>query len=302
MRLLLLGASGFLGSHVVRAAELLPDVDLIEHTRRGDTGRGVGLDLASSGSDQLRELLERGQPDVVVNAVGATGSDPEMLAVLNVGVVELLLAALQAALPSARLVTFGSAAEYGPTPAGEPIDETHPAQPVSAYGRTKLAGTRLVVQACDDGRVDGVVLRVFNPLGAGMPASTLAGSAVRQLRSAMAAGEAAIQLGPLGDYRDYVDARDVADAVLAVAQTGHLGDPIMNVGSGVAVRNRDLVEQLADLAGFRGTVHEEEPIPERSGAVHWQQAATGRLRRIGWEPRRTLRDSLKSVWQGGAGT
>jgi nucleoside-diphosphate-sugar epimerase len=302
MRLLLLGASGFLGSHVVRAAELLTDVDLVQHTRRGDTVPGVQLDLASAGSKQLRELLERVQPDVVVNAVGATGSDPELLAALNIAVIELLLAALQATLPRARLVTFGSAAEYGPTPAGEPIDETRPAQPASAYGRTKLAGTRLVVEARDDGRVDGVVLRVFNPLGAGMPASTLAGIAVRQLRSAMATGKAAIELGPLGDYRDFVDARDVADAVLAVAQTGHLDDPILNVGSGVAVRNRDLVEQLADLVGFQGEVLEEKPIPERSGAVHWQQAATGRLRRIGWEPRRTLRDSLMSVWQGGAGT
>ena len=302
MRLLLLGASGFLGTHVVRAAELLPEVDLIQHRRRGEVGTAVELDLAAAGSDQLRRLLERVQPDVVVNAVGATGSDPEMLAALNVGVVELLLEALPGTLPGARLVTFGSAAEYGPTPAGEPIDEMRPARPESAYGRTKLAGTRLVVEARGDGRVDGVVLRVFNPLGAGMPASTLAGSAVRQLRSAMATSGAAIRLGPLGDYRDFVDARDVADAVLAVAQTGHLDDPILNVGSGVAVRSRDLVEQLADLAGFRGEVLEEEPIPERSGAVHWQQAATDRLRRIGWEPRRTLRDSLMRLWQGGAGT
>jgi nucleoside-diphosphate-sugar epimerase len=302
MRLLLLGASGFLGSHVVRAAEPFPDVDLVRHTRRGDSGEGVELDLASASSDQLRELLERVQPNVVVNAVGATGSDPEALDALNVGIVELLLAALQGSLPRARLVTFGSAAEYGPTTAGEPIDETHPARPVSAYGRTKLAGTRLVVEAREDGRVEGVVLRVFNPLGAGMPASTLAGSAARQLRSAMAAGKAAIQLGPLGDYRDFVDARDVADAVLAVAQSGHLDDPILNVGSGMAVRNRDLVRQLADLAGFRGEILEEEPIPERSGAVHWQQAATDRLRGIGWRPRRTLRDSLMSVWQGGTGT
>jgi nucleoside-diphosphate-sugar epimerase len=302
MRLLLLGASGFLGSHIVRAAEPLPDIDLVRHTRRGEVGPGVELDLAAAGSDQLRELLERVRPDVVVNAVGATGSDPEMLAALNVGVIELLLAALQGMLASVRLVTFGSAAEYGPTPAGEPIDETRPARPVSAYGRTKLAGTRLVVEARDDGRVDGVVLRVFNPLGAGMPASTLAGSAARQLRSAIASGEAAIRLGPLGDYRDFVDARDVADAVLAVAQSGHLDDPILNVGSGVAVRSRDLVEQLADLAGFRGEVLEDNAVPERSGAVHWQQAATGRLRRIGWERRRTLRDSLMSLWHGGAGT
>ncbi len=302
MRLLLLGASGFLGSHVVRAADPLRDVELIQHRRRDDTGSGVELDLAAAGSDQLRQLLQHVQPDVVVNAVGATGSDPEMLAALNVGVVELLLAALQGTLPSARLVTLGSAAEYGPTPAGEPIDEMHPARPVSAYGRTKLAGTRLVVKARDDGRVDGVVLRVFNPLGAGMPATSLAGSAVRQLRSAVATGEAAIRLGPLGDYRDFVDARDVADAVLAVARTGGLDDPILNVGSGVAVRSRDLVEQLADIAGFRGTVLEEEPVPERSRAVPWQQAATDRLRRVGWEPRRTLRDSLMRLWEGGAGT
>jgi NDP-hexose 4-ketoreductase len=300
MRMLLLGASGFLGAHVARAAELLPEIELIPHLRLA-AGDAVALDLAAADSRQVEEMLERVQPDVVVNAVGATGSDPKRLEALNVRVIELLLAAFGRTLPVARLVTFGSAAEYGPTPAGRPIDEESATSPVSSYGRSKLAGTRLVVEAAEAGRVDGVVLRVFNPLGAAMPATTLAGSAARRLRHAMAEHQAAIRLGPLDDHRDFVDARDVADAVVAVARVAEVGARVLNVGSGMATRNRDLVRQLADLAGFRGEILEDAAAPERSGAVHWQQAGISRLQQIGWEPRRSLRQSLVSLWEGDAG-
>jgi NDP-hexose 4-ketoreductase len=301
MRLLVLGASGFLGRHIARAAEGRPELELIRHVRQSDASSALALDLASADSRQVRELFERARPDVVVNAVGATGSDPEALAALNVRVVEVLLTTLARAVPHARFIEIGSSAEYGPAPVGNAIDEMNPARPVGEYGRSKLAGTLLVVEAVNSRQVEGVVLRVFNPIGDGMPATTLAGGAARQLRSAIANGEPSIRLGQLDDYRDFVDARDVADAVLAAALVSHLGAPIVNVGCGVAVRNRDLIRELAAIAGFRGEVLEEAAPSDRSQAVHWQQAGISRLRQMGWEPRRTLRQSLLSLWEGDPG-
>jgi nucleoside-diphosphate-sugar epimerase len=301
MRLLVLGASGFLGGHVARAAETDPGFEVIRHVRQGDSSREVVLDLASASSDQVREMFERVTPDVVVNAVGTTGAESETLAVLNVRVVELLVATLARAAPETRFIGIGSSAEYGPSADRNGIDEMTPARPVSDYGRSKLAATQRVLEAVGSGELDAVVLRIFNPIGAGMPATTLAGSAVKQLRSAIAAGEQSIRLGPLDDYRDFVDARDVADAVLIAAPVKGIDPPILNVGSGVAVRNRELIRQLAAIAGFRGSVLEEAPRPERSQAVRWQRAKISRMRAIGWEPRRTLSQALASLWAGEAG-
>lgn len=67
-----------------------------------------------------------------------------------------LVDALVAHAPRARLVLLGSAAEYGVVGHGTPLAEDGPANPVAAYGITKLASTGLVRQAVEDGRLDGL--------------------------------------------------------------------------------------------------------------------------------------------------
>ena len=139
---------------------------------------------------------------------------------------------------------LGSAAEYGPGEPGTAVAESAPPRPASAYGATKLAGTRLVELGRAAG-LDAVVLRVFNPVGPGAPDGILPGRLVSEFRRALADGSE-VQLGPLDAVRDFVDARDVADAVIAAAlagrapgrggqpdgSSGGLPEAVINVASG----------------------------------------------------------------------
>ena len=312
-RLLVLGAGGFLGSHVRAALRSAgwDDVALVSRSPGDGSAkhrheRWHRLDLSTAGRDDLARLLRKERPDAVINCSGVTEGDAGRLVRGNVVLVADLLAAMAATLPGSRLVQVGSSAEYGAVPIRAIIAEDVPPNPVGMYGLTKLAGSELALAAGRAQEVDAVILRVFNPIGRGISANTLPGWTVAALRAALAAGERRIALGALDDHRDFVDADDVADAICAAATAataaGPLGPRVLNVGSGRATRARDLVTALAGVAGFEGEIAEDRPASTRSTSVPWQQADIAAIAELlDWRPRRELAQSVDALWRGAKG-
>jgi NDP-hexose 4-ketoreductase len=297
VRLLVIGAGGFLGGHVWQAAAAAGAV-VATAGRSGLAGSPAHnrLDLAHDAPAAIAEMITAVAPDAIANCAGATVGDPELLAAANITGTGALVRGMLLAQTTARLVHLGSAAEYGRAEPGQVVDESAPARPASAYGATKLGGTLLVELARTAG-LDAVVLRVFNPVGAGAPDSGLPGHVARELRRALADG-GEVRLGSLDPVRDFVDARDVADAVLAAAAAPRLPHAVVNIGSGTGVPVRTLVKQLALISGYTGTISEDAPGSARSGGLPWQQADISRAGAdLGWLPRRHLEASLTELWQ-----
>lgn len=297
VRVLVIGMNGFLGGHI-RQRLVASGWDVIaagRSQRPGDT-EYVRLDLSADSAIQIAKQLAEVAPDAVVNCAGAVGGDAETLAAGNVIGPAALLDGILAAGLGLRLVHLGSAAEYGVVESGVPIREDAPPRPVGTYGVTKLAGTRLVALARAAG-LDGVVLRVFNPIGPGCPTSSLPGRVAAELARALAHDDA-LRLGPLDAVRDFVDARDVADAVHAALTVPVLEHPVLNVGSGRGVPARALVDELCRITGFTGPVHEDAAGSPRSVNVPWQQAdITTISTALHWQPRTELATSLADLWQ-----
>jgi nucleoside-diphosphate-sugar epimerase len=300
-RVLLFGASGFLGRAVGAALRDDPRVaEVVAVGRRPVPGtRWLRHDLVCDTASALARLLAELTPDAVVNCAGRlSGSYPELVAG-NTGTVASLVDAIVAGTTQTRLVTIGSAAEYGVVKPGRRVRETDPAIPVSGYGVTRLAATQLVELAARSGDLDAVVLRVFNPVGPGLPEHNLAGRAIRELHRALDTGAGEIRMGPLGAYRDFVDVRDVASAVVAAVFAPRVPGVVCNVGSGTAVTARTLVHLLAEVAGFTGTITECHPPSARSVGVNWIAADLDHTTRaLGWSPRHPLTESAQSAWAG----
>ncbi|MFI0479061.1 NAD-dependent epimerase/dehydratase family protein [Actinomadura sp. 9N215] len=291
-RILLIGATGFVGRHVQERAAAA-GTDVVAASRTPEPG-GLRLDLAA-GPAAVVATLRDVRPDAVVNCAGITRGDPLDLVRGNVVAVANLVDALAATASRTRLVHLGSAAEYGDVEHGTPVSEGTPPRPLSPYGVTKLAGTELV-RAAAGSALDAVVLRVFNPVGPGSPESTLAGRLAAELRRADGTRDE-VRVGSLAASRDLVDVRDVADAVLAAVRAPGPLPAVLNVGSGRATSLRDLVAGLLHVTGSGRRVLEAAAAPERSAGVAWQQADIRAIvRTLGWRPATDLTTSLRDLW------
>ena len=295
---LVLGANGFVGRHVVEAMSGASGIDVI--------GAGIGAPLPAlegawrdidllAGDDRLETELRLARPSLIVNCTGATTGSAADLVRLNVLVTARVLESIARSGVQARLVHLGSAAEYGPGPAGLPVAETACARPVSAYGIAKLAATQLVATAAAGG-LDAVVLRVFNALGPGMPAGSMPGSALERLSDAVRNATPRIEMGPLGAVRDFVDVRDIGAAVVAACLAPRLDAPILNVGSGTGHTARELVEALAVRVGFDGEIGEAAAGSPRSSDVPWQIANVELVAKmLGWRAVHDLRSTVERM-------
>ncbi|WP_109124233.1 dTDP-4-dehydrorhamnose reductase [Dyella sp. C11] len=143
MKILLLGANGQLGRTFLSHGGLAARGDVAAATRDGNLmegGQGVVGDLSAAGT--LVELLDREQPDVIVNAAAYTAVDraeQEEAAAKRINGEAVGEIARWARSHGALLVHYSTDYVFAGD-AGQPYVEDARVAPAGAYGRSKLAG------------------------------------------------------------------------------------------------------------------------------------------------------------------
>jgi len=281
-RILLTGATGFVGGHLADRARL-----------QGMTVVPFEGDLRDA--ETTHAAVRAASPDAVVHLASrkpSASSDQWELLSDEVAMAGNLFRALHAAAPDAALLIAGSAAQYG-AGSDAPLSESAPLRPASAYGAIKTA----LECACTDESMRGgtrvIWARTFNCLGPGQQPATPAADWARQVALADAAGGGVMRTGSLDVVRDFLDVRDVADVYLALLETDFAG--VVNIGSG---RGTPLAE-LAQLFITRAQSHielEVEPGLKRAGDprsvvadIHVLEAVTT------WRPSWTLEQSVEDM-------
>ena len=230
-RVLVTGGGGFIGARLLRWLERA-GADMVGWTR-------ADVDLLDG--DAIADAMRRRRPDTIFHLAAAGVSPGRVFDVdvirQDVTMVEHLTAH---AGEGVRFLYAGTMSEYGR--AGE-LAENSICTPHTAYGIAKLAGGLHAVAA---GRRRGQIVRnarLFGVYGPGESPARLFPTLVEAMRN-----RRAVALSDGLPRRDFIHVDDACAAMVAIIASDTPHD-VINVGTGSAVRVRDVAEWIADAAG-----------------------------------------------------
>jgi len=214
--------------------------------------------------DVCRRVLEGA--DFVLHHAGEASvqrsiADPAGCAAVNIGGTINLLEAARAAGTIKRFVFASSCAVYGDTP-GAAKHEASPADPLSPYASSKLAGEYFCRNFFRLHGLQTVSLRYFNVYGPGQDPAGDYASVIPKFLTAIARGEAPILYGDGDQSRDFIFVDDIVEANLrAVGATRGVGGRVVNIGSGQSASLKTVLQKLGEIGGRKVEAERRPPRP-----------------------------------------
>jgi NAD dependent epimerase/dehydratase len=252
-KILVTGADGFIGSHLVEAllekgcdvrafvyynsfnswgwldtlsAEKLKNLDVFS----GDIRDPNGVSTAMKGCDVVFHLA-------ALIAIPFSYHSPDSYVDTNIkGTLNVLQAARQHA--TERVLITSTSEVYG-TAQYAPIDEKHPYQGQSPYSATKIGADRLAESFFRSFETPIVIVRPFNTYGPRQSARAVIPTVITQLLS----GSETIQLGSLSPTRDFNYVKDTAQGFIALAEA----DAAVGQEVNIAMGEEHSIKNIADI-------------------------------------------------------
>ncbi|MEO9188471.1 MAG: NAD-dependent epimerase/dehydratase family protein [Acetobacteraceae bacterium] len=249
-RVLLTGATGFVGSALADILTRTPGVALTLLTHPSRDGREdrphLTADLTNTGS--VAEALSRSQPEFIVHAAGRVQGNALQLFSDNTVTTVALADAIREAAPRAVLIALGSAAEYGRSAAEGPVAEDAPLRPSTVYGHAKVAAGAYLAASAGRG-LRYSLLRVFNLIGqVNTPAQVVGAFISKATPLYSLTSPRVVELGRLDAVRDFITLNDLGRVIVRLIDRGDWGH-VLNVCSGEGRRVRDLITFLVHHSG-----------------------------------------------------
>jgi UDP-glucose 4-epimerase len=173
-----------------------------------------------------------------------------------------------------------------------PITELHPTQPVSPYGLTKLTIENFARMCSAVHGLALICVRPANAYGVGQRPFSGQGFISTAMAAAMR-GDPVKLFGREGTVRDYLYIDDLARGVARALDFGQPGETY-NLGSGVGLSNRQVLEAITPVLHRMGMNLDIEELPARPTDVKVNVLDSNKLRdHTGWQPRVDLTEGLE---------
>ncbi|WP_162564252.1 MULTISPECIES: GDP-mannose 4,6-dehydratase [Microbacterium] len=244
MNIVVTGADGFVGQHVVKQA-----------LQAGHEVRGIrrSASPADPASTLVADLTERWPvpepPDGIIHlaslaAVGRSFDAPQEYISANTAMLTRIGEGLLAAgTPRTRVIVVSTGALY--SPGRGPADESRPLAMSSPYAVSKGA-VELQCAYYRSRGIDMVIVRPFNHIGPGQSKGFLVPDLVDAVDAL--SGDAPLRVGNLDTRRDYTDVRDVAAAYVGLLEAPQVS-PVYNIASGRSLSGREILEAACRSLG-----------------------------------------------------
>jgi len=297
MRVVVTGAAGFLGSHVCeRLADHGHEVlgidaftDFYDRALKRRNAEWLSDDLGIEVHEH--DVLD---PELSGELLGATAvchfagmpgvrcRDPLQLERGNVEGTRTMMRAAAAAGVQ-RVLLASSSSVYAP--AGTPIDEDAPLEPLSEYGRSKRSAELVAAELAAEHDIELLVLRYFTVYGPRQRPDM----AFARFLSALHLREAMPLFGGGGQRRDFTYVSDAAEATALALERGRAG-AAYNVSGGRSVELSHALSVLAAEAGSAPPMAPEPANPEEHLVT--EADLTRATRDLGYRPGVALEDGI----------
>ena len=295
MKILVTGADGFIGSHVVetlvksghevRAFVLynsfnswgwLDDSDKSVRESidvfAGDIRDPHGVDNAVSGQEVILNLA-------ALIAIPYSYHSPDTYIDTNIkGTLNILQAARRHEV--SRVIQTSTSEVYG-TAQYIPIDEKHPLHPQSPYAASKVGADQLALSFHVSFKTPVGVLRPFNTYGPRQSARAVIPTIISQLATGRE-----VKLGSLSPTRDFSFVQDTANGFLAAAMSDAIVGQTVNLGSGFEISIQETAETIAKLMNVElKLANDEQRVRPESSEVERLHASIQKAKEVlGWQP------------------
>jgi UDP-glucose 4-epimerase len=300
-RVLILGASGFIGSHLTR--RLLADGFAVRGFSRKRPSDAVDLGTLNRGALEWRvgDFTSRLDHDAliagcttVVHLIAATlpsartDGIPLDLTSDLLPTVSLLEAARRA---GARVIYASSGGTVYGQQTESPIGEGSPTDPICSYGVAKLALEKYLYLFGHLHGLDYVTLRFSNVFGRSAPSAR--GQGLIEIFTDRILRELPVQVwGDGSTVRDYLHIDDAVDAIMkSISYQGQRS--LFNIGSGRGASINDIIALITNASGHRPEVSHTEARGSdvAVNVLDCRRAAT----ELGWQAKRSLEEGIRMV-------
>ena len=298
---LVVGGGGFVGSHLVRLlAGRGRRLIVAGRSPRArfplpDNVRYVQLDPNNLSAlqvlmDECDEII-----DLAYSTVPKTSFEDPVFDVLSNLPFNVALIKMASERPMRKVVFVSSGGTVYGNPGYLPIDESHPTNPVSPYGITKLSIEKYGLMYSRLRELPFVAVRPGNPYGPDQIGGQGQGFVATALFAALA-GKSIKIFGDRGTIRDYIYIDDLVSGIAAALDSGEPGE-VYNIGTGLGLDNRTVLDHIGVLAKSEGRELDIQIEPPRPFDVAANVLSSARLTyRSGWRPATNFDEGLAQTW------